>query len=180
MPDLSTTAGVDKEWQRLMFLTRKWVRYAGQQNDPLPGDGRDRHLAARRAGLLRAQQLGGEASPCGRARRPRRGLARIRRDAHVVRRAARRSARSSPAISAVYTGVKGIPRGHGNWQSNKNRNLTKGLNKDWNGRPKYQQAYVTAYFATRQWIRAVRTWLGNEPLWKRAQSLPTRPGSATT
>lgn len=28
MPDLSTTAGVEKEWQRLMFLTRKWVQYA--------------------------------------------------------------------------------------------------------------------------------------------------------
>jgi hypothetical protein len=68
--------------------------------------------------------------------------------------------------------VTGIPRGHGNWQSDKNRHLRGGLNKDWNGRPKYQESYVTAYFATRQWIRAVRTWLGNEPLWKRAQTLP--------
>ena len=34
MPDLSTTAGVDQEWQRLMYLTQKWVRYAGQRNDP--------------------------------------------------------------------------------------------------------------------------------------------------
>ena len=34
MPDLSNTAGVDKEWQRLMFLTRKWVQYAGRHNDP--------------------------------------------------------------------------------------------------------------------------------------------------
>ena len=34
MPDLSNTAGVDREWRRLMFLTRKWVRYAGQRNDP--------------------------------------------------------------------------------------------------------------------------------------------------
>src|SRR5688572_31692692 len=33
MPDLSNTAGVDKEWQRLMFLTRKWVQYAGRQNN---------------------------------------------------------------------------------------------------------------------------------------------------
>ena len=73
---------------------------------------------------------------------------------------------------AVYTGVSGIPRGHGNWQSNKNRHLRGGLNKDWSGRPKYQQSYVTAYFATRQWIRAVRAWLGNEPLWRRAMRLP--------
>ena len=34
MPDLSRTAGVEQEWQRLMFLTRKWAQYAGRKEDP--------------------------------------------------------------------------------------------------------------------------------------------------
>ena len=175
MPDLSTTAGVDKEWQRLMFLTRKWVQYAGRQNNPYqvmavlgislhsvqdfyahsnwvedrnPEDGR---------GGPGVASLGFGETPTWFDVPPE-----VRKELTGNR--------------AVYTGVKGIPRGHGHWQSNKNRNLTEGLNKDWNGRPKYEEAYVTAYFATRQWIRAVRTWLGNEPLWRRAQSLPNTPG----
>ena len=79
---------------------------------------------------------------------------------------------------AVYTGVKGIPRGHGNWQSNKNKNLRGGLNKDWPGRPKYQEAYVTAYFATRQWIRAVRVLAGQRAAVE-ARDVAARHGSAS-
>jgi hypothetical protein len=75
--------------------------------------------------------------------------------------------------------VRGIPRGHGHWRSHFLPRFPPGrptseeaLNKDWSGRPKYQEAYLTAYFATRQWVRAMRTWLGNEPLWNRAMSMP--------
>lgn len=172
MPDLSTTAGVEQEWQRLMFLTRKWVQYAGRQpradpldvmavlgislhsvqdfythsnwvEDPLPEEG---------LGGPGVSSLGFGETPTW----------------FDVPPEARRQLTGN---RAVYTGVKGIPRDHGNWQSNKNDHLRGGLNKDWPGRPKYQEAYVTAYFATRQWIRAVRSWLGNEPLWKRAMSL---------
>jgi hypothetical protein len=71
----------------------------------------------------------------------------------------------------IYTGVKGLPRAHGHWRSDDNRSLFAGLNKDWPGRPRYQEAYVTAYFASRQWIRAIHDWLGNEPLWRRTQAL---------
>lgn len=171
MPDLSTTAGVDREWQRLMFLTRKWVRYAGQRNDPYGV------MAVLGISLHTVQDF--------------------YTHSNWVEDPEPENGRGGPGVSslgfgetptwfdvppevrrqlvgnrAVYTGVEGIPRGHGNWQSNKNRHLRGGLNKDWPGRPKYQEAYVTAYFATRQWTRAVRTWLGNEPLWKRAMSLP--------
>lgn len=167
MPDLSTTAGVDKEWQRLMFLTRKWVQYAGRQNDPY------QVMAVLGISLHSVQDF--------------------YTHSNWVEDPSPEEGRGGPGVAslgygetptwfdvppevrrqlAVYTGVKGIPRGHGHWQSNKNRNLTDGLNKDWPGRPKYQEAYVSAYFATRQWIRAVRTWLGNEPLWKRAMTLP--------
>ena len=59
MPDLSNTAGIDKEWQRLMWIDAvpaAELRQAEEQ--PAPRAGHHRHHAARGAGLLRAQQLG--------------------------------------------------------------------------------------------------------------------------
>ena len=174
MPDLSTTAGVEMEWQRLMFLTRKWVQYAARQPNPNPLD----VMAVLGISLHAVQDF--------------------YTHSNWVEDPRAEDGRGGPGVSslgfgemptwfdvppevrrqlvgnrAVYTGVRGIPRGHGNWQSDKNEHLRGGLNKDWPGRPKYQKAYVTAYFATRQWIRAVRSWLGNEPLWRRAMSLPS-------
>jgi hypothetical protein len=174
MPDLSKTSGIDKEWQRLMFLTRKWVQYAGRQNDPYAV------MAVLGISLHSIQDFYTHSNwvedPNPEDGRGGPGVASLGYgdtptwfDIPPEVRAELKDNR------AVYTGVKGIPRGHGHWQSNKNRNLRDGLNKDWPGRPKYREAYVTAYFATRQWIRAVRTWLGNEPLWKRAMTLPNTP-----
>jgi hypothetical protein len=172
MPDLSKTAGVDREWQRLMFLTRQWVQYAGRREDPYAV------MAVLGISLHSVQDFYTH-SNWVEDRKPKRGrggpgLASLGVgetptwfDVPPEKRAQLIGRR------AVYTGVEGIPRGHGHWQSNHNRNLSDGLNKDWPGRPKYQKAYVSAYFATRQWIRAVREWLGNEPLWQRAMSLPS-------
>lgn len=75
----------------------------------------------------------------------------------------------------MYTGVVGVPREHSHWREDLNQSLYHGLDKDWPGRPKYTESYITAYFASRQWIRAVCTWLGNEPLWQRAMTLPSTP-----
>ncbi len=165
-PNLSTTAGIEKEWQRLMYLTRTWARYAGRNNDPL------RLMAVVGISLHAVQDFYSHSN--------------------WVEGLVAAQGRGGPALSSrgygdaptwfdvpadvrktlqIYTGVKGIPRGHGNWRSDDNKSLFSGLNKDWPGRPKYQQAYVTAYFASRQWIRAIRDWLGNEPLWRRAQAL---------
>jgi hypothetical protein len=78
-------------------------------------------------------------------------------------------------------------RDHGHWRSHllppsifdpERPTFEPALNKDWPGRPKYQDAYVTAYFATRQWLRAMRTWLGNEPLWNRAMTMSQTPALA--
>ena len=176
MPDLSNTAGVEKEWDRLMFLTRKWVQYAGRQDRPNPLD----VMAVLGISLHSIQDFYTHSNwvedPNPEDGRGGPGIASLGYgstptwfDVPPEER------RKLVGNSAVYTGVKGIPRGHGNWQSNKNKNLRGGLNKDWPGRPKYQKSYVTAYFASRQWIRAVRNWLGNEPLWKRAMSLPGTP-----
>jgi CARDB protein/PLAT/LH2 domain-containing protein len=171
MPDLSNTAGIDKEWKRLMFLTRQWVQYAGRQQDPV------QVMAVLGISLHAVQDFYSHSNWVENlAATPGRGGPGLNTlgvgdtptwfDVPPEKRA------QLVGVRAVYTGVKGIPRQHGNWQSNKNKSLKDGLNKDWPGRPKYEKAYVSAYFASRQWIRAAREWLGNEPLWKRAMTLP--------
>ena len=63
------------------------------------------------------------------------------------------------------TGHKERP--HGKWNTEGNRSMAKGVNKDWPGRAGYSDAYTTSYFATRQWVRAIRAALGDEALWTR-------------
>jgi len=60
-------------------------------------------------------------------------------------------------------------RGHGSWQEDGNLNLKTASAKDWPGRPLNAEAQMAAYFASRQWIRALHTWTGDEALWARAQ-----------
>ena len=72
------------------------------------------------------------------------------------------------------TGHKERP--HGGWNTEDNRFMAKGVNKDWPGRPGYTDAYTTSYFATRQWVRAVRSALGDEALWNRVLRYANRGG----
>jgi hypothetical protein len=72
------------------------------------------------------------------------------------------------------TGHKDRP--HGAWNTDGNRSMKKGVNKDWPGRPGYTNAYTTAYFATRQWVQGIRAALGDEALWRRAQRYASRGG----
>ncbi len=70
----------------------------------------------------------------------------------------------------IYTAnTQGHPRQHGNWNSDRNRNLSKNMNKDWPGRPLWLESAVTAYFASRQWVEAVRSWVGDDAFWQRVQ-----------
>lgn len=71
--------------------------------------------------------------------------------------------------SPVYVSATNQHRDHGSWQQDRNENLLHGLGKDWPGRPNYDKAYMTAYFASRQWVQAVRSWLGDEALWGAAK-----------
>jgi hypothetical protein len=70
----------------------------------------------------------------------------------------------------IYTAnTQGHPRQHGNWNSDRNRNLKNNMNKDWPGRPLWLESAVTAYFASRQWVEAVRSWVGDDAFWQRVQ-----------
>lgn len=171
MPDLSTTAGVDQEWQRLMHLTRRIIRIAGNKNDPAAV------MAVLGTSLHSVQDFYSHSNwvedPSPEPGRGGPGISRLGYGDLPTWFDVPPTVREKlVGDRAVYTGVQGIPRGHGHWRSNENGSLHDGLNKDHNGRPKYQEAYLTAYFATRQWIRGVRTWLGNEPLWAQAMTIP--------
>lgn len=81
----------------------------------------------------------------------------------------------------VYSGGGGSDlRGHGQWRSDGNSNLQSAVNKDWPGRPLYREAYITAYFATRQWVRAIRSWVNNPTAWQGAQTYNDRKGNQLT
>ena len=67
-------------------------------------------------------------------------------------------------------------RTHGEWDGSDegvagdgNATLSGTMAKDWHGRPLYLQSAIAAYFATRQWVRAVRSWVADEACWARAQ-----------
>lgn len=60
-------------------------------------------------------------------------------------------------------------RGHGSWQEDGNQNLKSATGKDWPGRPLNAEAQMAAYFGTRQWVRALRTWVADDAFWARAQ-----------
>ena len=69
-------------------------------------------------------------------------------------------------------------RPHGAWNTEDNKKIAKGVNKDWPGRPGYEGAYMTAYFATRQWLRALREVIADDTLWTRMRTFGNRHGTA--
>ena len=147
---------------------------------------RARREPPRGAGLLRAYQLGraGVRRAPG-SRRARLARPRARLGAHLVRPLARER---DPKISRTYT--NGTPkgkvdksdklfgRGHGSWRSDNNVNLATKMNKDWPGRPFFAQAYMAGYFASRQWVQAVRRVVNAPAFWAAVRSYrPARPRS---
>lgn len=70
----------------------------------------------------------------------------------------------------VFTGTTPGHRVHGYFRDP----ATKAMAKDWPGAPGvnervYTNTYISAYFATRQWIQAMRGWLADDGLWAKAQ-----------
>ena len=50
------------------------------------------------------------------------------------------------------------------------------MNKDWPGRPLWLESAVTAYFASRQWVEAVRSWVADDAFWQRVAAVPRGSG----
>src|SRR5829696_936542 len=169
-PTFRTPRGVDEEWQRLMRITRNALATAKSTRDPLTVMaivGMSLHTVqdfyAHTSWVETAGEFG---SPNGPGWSADYGSFPTYFDIP-------KSARDN---RAVYSAVKGISRPHGKWQTDGNNSHARGMNKDWPGRPLYEKAYVTAYFASRQWIRAARGWLNDDALWARAQRLAAPKG----
>ena len=71
-------------------------------------------------------------------------------------------------------------RPHGAWNTDGNKNIKSGVNKDWPGRLGYTNAYTTSYFATRQWVQAIHAALADEALWQRTIRYANRGGGGST
>jgi hypothetical protein len=56
-------------------------------------------------------------------------------------------------------------RSHGDWNSD-----ATALNKDWQGRPFHRDAYICAWFATRQWVRLFQGFVSDNATWKKMQT----------
>jgi hypothetical protein len=69
----------------------------------------------------------------------------------------------------IYTDSSTGHRIHGYWNSDGNLSMRTGMNKDSPGRPYYLRAVTTAYFAERQWVEAIRSWVNDEGFWAKAQ-----------
>ena len=67
-------------------------------------------------------------------------------------------------------------RPHGKWNTDGNKSAVHGVNKDWPGRPGYTDAYLSAYFASRQWVQAIHAALGDEALWQSVLHYSNRRG----
>jgi hypothetical protein len=63
----------------------------------------------------------------------------------------------------------GHSRTHGYWSTDGNVSLATAMNKDSPPRPFYLKAAISAYFATRQWVEAIHSWVG-DAFWERMQS----------
>ncbi len=64
----------------------------------------------------------------------------------------------------VYTRKDSLKRWHGDWDSGPDA-----INKDWIGRPHHRDAYICAYFATRQWVRLFQNFVSDPAVWSKMQ-----------
>lgn len=77
----------------------------------------------------------------------------------------------------VYSRKQGDPEAtHGSWDTPNSGPGKNGMNKDSAGRRFYREAYVTALIASRQWIQAMRTWIGNESVWNSVKNFANKHG----
>jgi hypothetical protein len=74
------------------------------------------------------------------------------------------------------TGHEKRPHGAWNTDGNTDKSIEHGVNKDWPGRKGYDNAYLTAYFATRQWVQAIHAALDDEALWQSTIHYANRGG----
>lgn len=162
---LTATPGVEHEWDRLRAAVYTLAREAAARNDPLE------LLAVLGISLHQLQDFYAHTNwvePRGVDGYDGPGWSQLGQGSNPTWFDVPKTIRDG---SRIYTG--GVARGyrfHGGWKSDGNVDLRTAMAKDWPGRPLYAEAYETSYFAARQWVRAVRSWVGDDAFWRRAQA----------
>ena len=128
----------------------------------------DRHRACTRSRTSTRTPTGSSSRPVTGDRRPGLvGAQDVRAHAHVVRRAEGRRATQLNVYIGESTGHKDRP--HGAWNTDGNRSMVQGRQQGLARAARVRPTRTsTSYFATRQWVRAIRAALGDEALWQRA------------
>jgi hypothetical protein len=163
---LVNTPGVEREWLRVMRNTRDAAIAARQANDPL------QLIATIGISLHSVQDFYTHSNwvePAGTPGFDGPGWTARGYGDHPTWFDLPKGERDGSQIEM--SSSTGARRKHGGWRDDDNQTLTTADNKDSPGRPLFQSSYVTAYFASRQWIRALRTWVADDALWARAQRI---------
>jgi hypothetical protein len=167
MAQLGTTAGITGEWNRLRRAVWTLVQEAREQDDP------EKLLAVLGISLHPLQDFYTHTDWV----EPRAGHGVTGTDGPGWQE---RGFGSSPTwfdippeerekVTIYGDNTPGHDRWHGLWNADNNQTMVNGVNKDWPGRPLYMAAATSAYFATRQWIEAVRSWVNDDAFWREAQ-----------
>jgi hypothetical protein len=164
MNQLGTTAGMNEEWARLQRSVYSLMREAAAENDPqkaLAVLGESLHQVqdfyAHSNWLERKPGFGGDGPDW-----LEQGFGSYPTWFDVPA--------SERAKFTIYGDSTPGHRRHGDWNSDGNINLNSAMNKDSPPRPYYLEAAITAYFATRQWVQAAESWVGNARFWHRMQT----------
>ena len=167
-----STAAISAEWQRLQRNTGRIAREARDRNDPQMLD------AIIGMSIHQVQDFYAHTNwlePAGESARRGPGW-----EAQGWGRTPTWFDIPAPVRDAedVYSaGSTGRLRKHGAWNSDGNTSLRFFMAKDWPGRPLYTEAHMAAYFASRQWVQALRAYVADDAFWNRAMSFSNAPGS---
>jgi hypothetical protein len=172
MPSLGTTQGITMEWERLQRAVGTLARQARDENNP------EKLVAVLGMSLHPVQDFYSHTNWV----EPREGHGVLGADGPGW---AERGYGSNPTWFDIPANVRGefrvyaaealAPGGlrqriHGAWNQDGNANLTTGMAKDWPGRPLFDAGDMSAYFASVQWLEAVRLWVNDDAFWNEAKA----------
>jgi hypothetical protein len=159
--DLDSTANVARKWDAMLYNTQRYAEARVRMNPPdvlglLTLLGMSLHNVQDFYAHSNWVEGGATGPPLGK------GALAAYGDHPTWLSMSRKDRESLDVYTLLRRGA--VHRGHGNWDS-----PADSLNKDWSGRPHHDDAYVCAWFATRQWVRLFRRWVNDEKVWNQMQ-----------
>jgi hypothetical protein len=174
MPTLGTTQGEANEWDRLVRVVGTIARQARDENDPeklIEIMGMSLHQVQdfyAHSNWVEPRANHGSVPGADGPGWAERGFG-SNPTWFDVPAAARNEAKIYSADTIEYPGTLAPHRPHGDWNADNGTSLVHAMAKDSPARPLNAQAVMTAEFASRQWVRAMRLWVNDDVFWERAQ-----------